>query len=60
MVRKPWSQALHSLFDRAGEDTFEKIDRALGDVISAFLPKVIELVGVAEVGHLPCLTVLRH
>ena len=54
------SQALHSLFDRAGEDTFEKIDRALGEVISGFLPKVIELVGVAEVGHLPCLTVLTE
>lgn len=54
------SQTLHSLFDRAGEDTFEKIDRALGEVISGFLPKVIELVGVAEVGHLPCLTVLTE
>src|SRR5271157_1519788 len=54
------SQALLSLFDRAGEDTFEKIDRALGDVISGFLPKVIELVGVAEVGHLPCVTVLTE
>jgi hypothetical protein len=54
------SQALHSLFDRAGEDTFEKIDRALGEVISDYLPKVIELIGVAEVGHLPCISVLTE
>ena len=54
------SQALHSLFDQAGEDTFEKIERALGEVVSSFLPKVMELVGVAEVGHLPCLTVLTE
>jgi hypothetical protein len=54
------SQALHSLFDRAGEDTFEKIDRALAEVVSGFLPKVIELVGVAEVGHLPCLAILTE
>jgi hypothetical protein len=54
------TQALQSLFDRVGEDTFERIDQALGAVISDFLPKVTELVGVAEVGRLPCLTVLTE
>ncbi len=58
--RQAASQSLHSLFDRAGEDTFEKIDRAIGEVVSADLPRVVELVGVAEVGRLPCLSVLTE
>ncbi len=54
------SQALNALFDRAGEDTFEKIDRSLGEVLLGYIPKVTELVGVGEVGHLPCLSVLTE
>ena len=58
--RQAASQALNSLFDMAGEDTFEKIDRALGEVLEGYLPNVIELVGVGEVGHLPCLAVINE
>jgi len=58
--RQTATQALKTLFDRAGEDTFEKIDRALGDVLSINLPAVIELDGVAEVGRLPCLASLTE
>lgn len=58
--RQAATQALHTLFNRAGEDTFEKIDHALGQTLETWLPEVNELVGVAQAMQLPCLAVLEQ
>src|SRR5262249_51195735 len=41
--RQAATQALHTLFDRAGADTFEKIDQVLGEVVAGWMPQVVEL-----------------
>jgi hypothetical protein len=58
--RQAATQALHTLFDRAGVDTFEKIEHALGQVLDTWLPDVGELVGIAEATQLPCREVLQQ
>jgi hypothetical protein len=58
--RQAATQALHTLFNRAGEDTFEKIDHALGQVLQSWLPEAGELVSIAQATQLPCRAVLEQ
>jgi hypothetical protein len=58
--RQTATQALHTLFNRAGVDTFEKLDQALGQILESWLPQVGELVGIAEATHLPCQALLEQ
>jgi energy-coupling factor transporter ATP-binding protein EcfA2 len=56
--RQAATRALQSLFARAGEDTFEKIDRALNEELNTRLPQVAELASAAQAVQLPCVGVL--
>jgi hypothetical protein len=56
--RQAATRALQTLFGRAGEDTFEKIDRALNEELNARLPQVAELASAVQAIQLPCASVL--